>query len=57
MGSDIEKVEPNKVRLFVGLFDYNPISMSPNQDFSSEELQFCEGQLLKVRKITWLLIT
>lgn len=52
MGSDIEKVEPNKVRLFVGLFDYNPISMSPNQDFSSEELQFCEGQLLKVRKIT-----
>ncbi|ESO02429.1 hypothetical protein HELRODRAFT_188705 [Helobdella robusta] len=48
LGSDIEKVDMNRVRLFVGLFDYNPLSMSPNQDCSNEELPFCEGQLIKV---------
>nr|XP_056720948.1 peripheral-type benzodiazepine receptor-associated protein 1 [Euleptes europaea] len=36
------------VRLFVALFDYDPISMSPNPDAAEEELPFQEGQILKV---------
>lgn len=35
-------------RLFVALFDYNPITMSPNSDAAEEELPFKEGQILKV---------
>ncbi|KAG3269349.1 TSPO associated protein 1, transcript variant X5 [Ictidomys tridecemlineatus] len=36
------------VRLFVALFDYDPVSMSPNPDAGEEELPFREGQILKV---------
>lgn len=36
------------VRLFVALFDYDPVSMSPNPDAAEEELPFREGQILKV---------
>ncbi|XP_076792180.1 peripheral-type benzodiazepine receptor-associated protein 1 isoform X3 [Arvicanthis niloticus] len=36
------------VRVFVALFDYDPVSMSPNPDAGEEELPFREGQLLKV---------
>ncbi|KAM6049342.1 peripheral-type benzodiazepine receptor-associated protein 1 isoform 8-T8 [Chlamydotis macqueenii] len=36
------------VRIFVALFDYDPISMSPNPDAAEEELPFKEGQILKV---------
>ncbi|XP_007536186.1 peripheral-type benzodiazepine receptor-associated protein 1 isoform X3 [Erinaceus europaeus] len=36
------------VRLFVALFDYDPLSMSPNPDAGEEELPFREGQILKV---------
>ncbi|XP_046276601.1 peripheral-type benzodiazepine receptor-associated protein 1 isoform X8 [Marmota monax] len=36
------------VRLFVALFDYDPVSMSPNPDAGEEELPFWEGQILKV---------
>lgn len=36
------------VRLFVALFDYDPVSMSPNPDAGEEELPFQEGQILKV---------
>jgi len=32
----------------VALFDYDPISMSPNPDAGEEELPFREGQILKV---------
>ncbi|XP_043857970.1 peripheral-type benzodiazepine receptor-associated protein 1 isoform X2 [Dromiciops gliroides] len=40
---------PNEhVRIFVALFDYDPVSMSPNPDAVEEELPFREGQLLKV---------
>uniref|UniRef100_A0A4X2L5I2 TSPO associated protein 1 n=1 Tax=Vombatus ursinus TaxID=29139 RepID=A0A4X2L5I2_VOMUR len=40
---------PNEpVRIFVALFDYDPVSMSPNPDAVEEELPFQEGQLLKV---------
>lgn len=38
------------VRWFVALFDYDPLSMSPNPDAAEEELPFQEGQLIKVRK-------
>lgn len=36
------------VRWFVALFDYDPLSMSPNPDAAEEELPFQEGQLIKV---------
>lgn len=35
-------------RIFVALFDYDPLSMSPNHDRAVEELSFQEGQILKV---------
>ncbi|XP_032136510.1 peripheral-type benzodiazepine receptor-associated protein 1 isoform X7 [Sapajus apella] len=36
------------IRIFVALFDYDPVSMSPNPDAGEEELPFREGQILKV---------
>lgn len=36
-------------RIFVALFDYDPLSMSPNPDAADEELPFKEGQIIKVR--------
>ncbi|XP_047447718.1 RIMS-binding protein 2 isoform X21 [Mugil cephalus] len=35
-------------RVFVALFDYDPMSMSPNPDAADEELPFKEGQIIKV---------
>ncbi|XP_037391958.1 RIMS-binding protein 2 isoform X8 [Pygocentrus nattereri] len=35
-------------RIFVALFDYDPLSMSPNPDAAVEELPFKEGQIIKV---------
>lgn len=32
----------------MALFDYDPVSMSPNPDAAEEELPFKEGQILKV---------
>lgn len=37
-------------RIFVALFDYDPLSMSPNPDAADEELPFKEGQIIKVRR-------
>lgn len=34
--------------MFVALFDYDPLSMSPNPDAADEELPFKEGQIIKV---------
>lgn len=34
--------------MFVALFDYDPMSMSPNPDAADEELPFKEGQIIKV---------
>ncbi|KAI8513186.1 benzodiazepine receptor binding [Branchiostoma belcheri] len=34
-------------RWFVALFDYDPMTMSPNPDAADEELPFREGQLIK----------
>ena len=36
------------VSLYVALFDYTPSIMSPNSDCYEDELDFVEGQLLKV---------
>ncbi|NWX15908.1 RIMB1 protein, partial [Aegotheles bennettii] len=41
-------VKDDGIRVFVALFDYDPISMSPNPDAAEEELPFKEGQILKV---------
>ncbi|XP_072908071.1 RIMS-binding protein 2 isoform X4 [Hemitrygon akajei] len=35
-------------RVFVALFDYDPLSMSPNPDAAEEELPFREGQIIQV---------
>uniref|UniRef100_A0A8D1NAW1 RIMS-binding protein 2 n=1 Tax=Sus scrofa TaxID=9823 RepID=A0A8D1NAW1_PIG len=35
-------------RIFVALFDYDPLTMSPNPDAAEEELPFTEGQIIKV---------
>ena len=40
--------EDERVRIFIGLYDYDPVSMSPNMDCVDEELPFKEGQLIKV---------
>ncbi|XP_008426349.1 peripheral-type benzodiazepine receptor-associated protein 1 isoform X11 [Poecilia reticulata] len=36
------------VRIFVALFPYDPVTMSPNPDAAEEELPFSEGQIIKV---------
>ncbi|XP_030648809.1 peripheral-type benzodiazepine receptor-associated protein 1 [Chanos chanos] len=38
----------NEVRIFVALFPYDPVVMSPNPDAAEEELPFKEGQIIKV---------
>lgn len=44
-----EESEPEELtRVFVALFDYDPLSMSPNPDAADEELPFKEGQVIKV---------
>ncbi|XP_058850592.1 RIMS-binding protein 2-like isoform X2 [Acipenser ruthenus] len=44
-----EESEPEDMsRIFVALFDYDPLSMSPNPDAADEELAFKEGQIMKV---------
>lgn len=42
------------VRWFVALFDYDPMTMSPNPDAAEEELPFQEGQLIKVNSVLFL---
>ncbi|XP_058435739.1 RIMS-binding protein 2 isoform X4 [Marmota monax] len=40
--------EEPPARIFVALFDYDPLTMSPNPDAAEEELPFKEGQIIKV---------
>merc|ERR1719209_2036146 len=35
-------------RLFVALYDYDPVTQSPNEDAADVELSFREGQVIKV---------
>ncbi|KAL0965412.1 hypothetical protein UPYG_G00280950 [Umbra pygmaea] len=45
----LEESDPEEsVRIFVALFDYDPLSMSPNPDAADEELPFKEGQIIRV---------
>ncbi|RUS89742.1 hypothetical protein EGW08_002445, partial [Elysia chlorotica] len=41
-------VDANTIRLFIALFDYDPMTMSPNIDCVDEELPFREGQIIRV---------
>uniref|UniRef100_A0A4W5P0W3 RIMS-binding protein 2 n=1 Tax=Hucho hucho TaxID=62062 RepID=A0A4W5P0W3_9TELE len=44
-----DESEPEEsFRIFVALFDYDPLSMSPNPDAAAEELPFKEGQIIRV---------
>uniref|UniRef100_A0A672ZL82 RIMS-binding protein 2 n=1 Tax=Sphaeramia orbicularis TaxID=375764 RepID=A0A672ZL82_9TELE len=43
-----ESEQDELTRVFVALFDYDPLSMSPNPDAADEELPFKEGQIIKV---------
>uniref|UniRef100_A0A3Q2E4D1 RIMS-binding protein 2 n=1 Tax=Cyprinodon variegatus TaxID=28743 RepID=A0A3Q2E4D1_CYPVA len=43
-----ESESDDLTRVFVALFDYDPLSMSPNPDAADEELPFKEGQVIKV---------
>lgn len=46
-----DDLEPEELtRVFVALFDYDPMSMSPNPDAADEELPFKEGQIIKVTR-------
>lgn len=48
---DYDESEPEELtRVFVALFDYDPMSMSPNPDAADEELPFKEGQIIKVEE-------
>lgn len=50
-----EESEPEELtRVFVALFDYDPMSMSPNPDAADEELPFKEGQIIKVKTHRWI---
>ncbi|KAG7476375.1 hypothetical protein MATL_G00082210 [Megalops atlanticus] len=45
----LDESEPEDLcRIFVALFDYDPLSMSPNPDAADEELPFKEGQIIRV---------
>lgn len=43
-----EAYNQQQPRLFVALFDYDPQTMSPNQNAINDELPFTEGQIIKV---------
>uniref|UniRef100_A0A673JB45 RIMS-binding protein 2 n=1 Tax=Sinocyclocheilus rhinocerous TaxID=307959 RepID=A0A673JB45_9TELE len=43
-----ESEQEDPFRIFVALFDYDPLSMSPNPDAADEELPFKEGHIIKV---------
>ncbi|XP_033115131.1 RIMS-binding protein 2-like isoform X2 [Anneissia japonica] len=43
-----ELYDDSTVRTFVALYDYDPESMSPNDDGVDEELAFHEGDLIKI---------
>ncbi|CDQ79327.1 unnamed protein product [Oncorhynchus mykiss] len=51
LNESMEPVRPigdNEVRIFVALFPYDPVNMSPNPDAAEEELPFREGQIIKI---------
>ncbi|XP_071509346.1 RIMS-binding protein 2-like [Diadema antillarum] len=48
-GSEAEELyDDGTIRFFIAMFDYNPAIMSPNVDGAEEELQFKEGDVIKI---------
>lgn len=41
--------QSKRSRYFIALFDYDPVTMSPNPESCDEELPFSEGDTIKVR--------
>lgn len=48
-GDQTYTVPEEEVRIFIALYDYDPVTMSPNPGAEDEELSFKEGDLVKVR--------
>ena len=42
------KKRSTKERVFIALFNYDPVTMSPNVETCHEELPFVEGQFIKI---------
>jgi hypothetical protein len=42
--------EEEDIRIFIALYDYDPMTMSPNPGAAEDELTFNEGDLIKVRR-------
>lgn len=40
--------DSGRVRIFIALFSYDPLTMSPNPDATDVELKFREGQIIKI---------
>lgn len=40
--------QSKRSRFFIALFDYDPVTMSPNPESCDEELPFSEGDTIKV---------
>ena len=49
--------DAGRVRIFIALFSYDPVTMSPNPDATDVELKFREGQIIKVTWIDFILFT
>ena len=49
VAAKVDTYAQQQSKLFVALFDYDPQTMSPNQNATTDELPFTEGQILKVR--------
>jgi RIMS-binding protein 2 len=43
-----QQQQQKKTRYFLAMFDYDPMTMSPNPDSCEEELPFREGDTIKV---------
>lgn len=46
----LQQALQNQQRWFVALYDYDPMSASPNPETADEELPFREGDVIKVNK-------
>lgn len=46
--NQLQQQQQKKTRYFLAIFDYDPMTMSPNPDSCEEELPFREGDTIKV---------
>jgi RIMS-binding protein 2 len=49
--SNQQNPQQRKLRYFLAIFDYDPLTMSPNPESCEEELPFREGDTIKVSSI------